>query len=81
MIRNEKWDELYDMEMNVYNLTMSSFQSYHRLKDLKLYRLTMWNFKEFGFKDLLITLPVKMFGPFWSVFCKMALVEVGVSLP
>ena len=27
------------------------------------------------------TLPVKMFGPFWSVWCKMALVERGVSLP
>ena len=27
------------------------------------------------------TLPVKMFGPFWSVWCKMALAEVGVSLP
>ena len=26
------------------------------------------------------TLPVKMFGPFWSVCCKMALAEVGVSL-
>ena len=26
------------------------------------------------------TLPVKMFGPFWSVWCKMALAEVGVSL-
>ena len=43
--------------MNVHNLTISSFQSYHRVKDLKLYRLTMWNFKEFGFKDLLITYP------------------------
>ena len=28
-----------------------------------------------------ITLPVKMFGPFWSVWYKMALAEVGVSLP
>ena len=28
-----------------------------------------------------ITLPFKMFGPFWSVWCKMALAEVGVSLP
>ena len=27
------------------------------------------------------TLPIKMFGPFWSVWCKMALAEVGVSLP
>ena len=27
------------------------------------------------------TLPVKMFGPFWSVWCKIALAEVGVSLP
>ena len=27
------------------------------------------------------TLPVKMFGPFWSVWCKMALAEVGGSLP
>ena len=27
------------------------------------------------------TLPFKMFGPFWSVWCKMALAEVGVSLP
>ena len=33
---------------------------------------------EVGF---LTTLPFKMFGPFWSVWCKMALVEVGVSLP
>ena len=57
VIRNEKWDELYDMEMKVYNLTISSFQSYHRLKDLKLYRSTLWNFTEFGFKDLLITYP------------------------
>ena len=23
------------------------------------------------------TLPVKMFGPFWSVWCKIALAEVG----
>ena len=29
----------------------------------------------------LATLPFKMFGPFWSVWCKMALAEVGVSLP
>ena len=43
--------------MNVHILTISSFQSYHRVKDLKLYPLTMWNFKEFGFKDLLITYP------------------------
>ena len=49
--------KIYDMEMNVYNLTISSFQSYHRLKDLKLYHSTMWNFTEFGFKDLLITYP------------------------
>ena len=28
-----------------------------------------------------ITLPVKMFGPFWSVWCKTVLAEVGVSLP
>ena len=28
-----------------------------------------------------VTLPVKMFGPFWSVWCKMALAEVCVSLP
>ena len=27
------------------------------------------------------TLPFKMFGPFWSVWCKMALAEVGMSLP
>ena len=27
------------------------------------------------------TAPFKMFGPFWSVWCKMALVEVGASLP
>ena len=27
------------------------------------------------------TLPIKMFGPFWSVWCKMALAEVGMSLP
>ena len=27
------------------------------------------------------TLPVKMFGPFWSVWYKIALAEVGVSLP
>ena len=27
------------------------------------------------------TLPFKMFGPFRSVWCKMALAEVGVSLP
>ena len=27
------------------------------------------------------TLPVKMFGPFWSVWCKTALAEVGMSLP
>ena len=26
------------------------------------------------------TLPIKMFGPFWSVWSKMALAEVGVSL-
>ena len=39
--------------MNVHILTISSFQSYHRVKDLKLYRLTMWNFTEFGFKDLI----------------------------
>ena len=31
--------------------------------------------------DFLCTLPVKMFGPFWSVWCKTALEEVGVSLP
>ena len=30
---------------------------------------------------LIHTLPFKMFGPFWSVWCKMALAEVGVSLP
>ena len=30
---------------------------------------------------LLDTLPVKMFGPFWSVWYKTALAEVGVSLP
>ena len=43
--------------MNIYNLTISSFQSikYHRLKDLKiLYRLTIRTFTEFGLKDLLI---------------------------
>ena len=28
-----------------------------------------------------LTLPVKMFGPFWSVWCKTALAEVGLSLP
>ena len=28
-----------------------------------------------------LTLPVKMFGPFWSVWYQMALAEVGVSLP
>ena len=27
------------------------------------------------------TLPVKMFGPFWSVCYKIALAEWGVSLP
>ena len=27
------------------------------------------------------TLPFKMFGPFWSVWCKMARAEVGASLP
>ena len=27
------------------------------------------------------TLPVKMFGPFWSVWSKTDLAEVGVSLP
>ena len=27
------------------------------------------------------TLPFKMFGPFGSVCCKMALAKVGVSLP
>ena len=27
------------------------------------------------------TLPFRMFGPFWSVWCKMAQAEVGVSLP
>ena len=27
------------------------------------------------------TLPFKMFCPFWSVWCKMAQAEVGVSLP
>jgi hypothetical protein len=26
-----------------------------------------------------LTLPVKMFGPFWSVWCKIALAEVGLS--
>ena len=30
---------------------------------------------------LAATLPVKMLGPFWSVWYKIALVEVGVSLP
>ena len=45
-----------------------------------------------GFKSLLsndlyvlnynlCTLPVKMFGPFWSVWSKTALAEVDVSLP
>jgi hypothetical protein len=29
---------------------------------------------------LYYTLPVKMFGHFWYVWCKMALAEVGVSL-
>ena len=29
----------------------------------------------------LVTLSFKMFGPFWSPRCKMALAEVGVSLP
>ena len=28
-----------------------------------------------------LTHPFKMLGPFWSVWCKMALTEVGVSLP
>ena len=33
-------------------------------------------------KNLVVsTLPVKMFGPFWSVWCKMALAEVGGLLP
>ena len=27
------------------------------------------------------TLPFKMFGPFWSVWCKIALAEAGMSLP
>ena len=27
------------------------------------------------------TRPFKMFGPFWSVWCKMALAKVGMSLP
>ena len=31
--------------------------------------------------DFTTTLPFKMFCPFWSVWCKMALAEVGVSLP
>ena len=35
----------------------------------------------FGGLILHVTLPVKMFGPFWSVWCKMALAEVGMSLP
>ena len=26
------------------------------------------------------TLPVKMFGPFWSVWCKIALAEVGMIM-
>ena len=30
---------------------------------------------------LIHTLPFKMFGPFGSVWCKIALGEVGVSLP
>ena len=32
-------------------------------------------------EERLDTLPVKMFGPFWSVWSKTALAEVGVSLP
>ena len=34
-----------------------------------------------GFIFTVLTLPVKMFGPFWSVWCKTALAEVGMSLP
>ena len=35
----------------------------------------------FCWRSELHTLPFKMFGPSWSVWCKMALAEVGVSLP
>ena len=31
--------------------------------------------------NVIHTLGCKMFGPFWSVWCKMALAEVGESLP
>ena len=31
--------------------------------------------------ELVCTLPFKMFGPFGSVWCKIALAEVGLSLP
>ena len=40
-----------------------------------------WSKKIFYKIGLVSTLPFKMFGPFWSVWCKMALAEVGVSLP
>ena len=32
-------------------------------------------------EDVTGTLGCKLFGPFWSVWCKMALAEVGMSLP
>jgi hypothetical protein len=43
--------------------------------------LTVHSIESFRNRFYLCTLPFKMFWPFWSVWCKMALAEVGVSLP
>ena len=55
------------------------------LRDIRLLKLLVcfckFNQLIRGFWNYDITLPVKMFGPFWSVRCKMALAEVGGSLP
>ena len=48
-------------------------------KDSTSYRLSAGCVK--ASKTAMVTLPFKMFCPFWSVWCKMALAEVGMSLP
>ena len=54
----------------------------HKIPQTRLRNTWMFPYLVQADKNLVVsTLPVKMFGPFWSVWCKMALAEVGVSLP
>ena len=59
---------------NVHNFKSISF---YYFKVIESCVPAVWHKKHFGS----ITLGTEMFYPFWSVWCKMALAEVGMSLP